>query len=319
MRAALRPLVHFLLIGLALFTADGVRARFAAPPARERIEIDAARLAQLERDWLREMRSPPTPEELDALVRDAVDEEILFREAIALGLLETDSVVRMRLVQNARFIGLAHADEQALFNEALALGLQFTDPVVRRRLVQRVHMGIAARVRETPASQAELEARYSAEPDRYVLPATLELWHVFFGREPDGSHAARAARALARIRARRLEPGAAVNEGDPFLRGHHLAHRSLRELEGVFGPDLPRKAFALPPRVWSEPIESAYGLHLVFVGERREARRQPLDEVRGRVAEEVYAQRERDAVRAALDELRAHYDVHVAAAPGSGS
>lgn len=313
----MKPLLHFLLIGLALFAAERVRARYGAPAERPRIEIDAERLAQLRRDWVSQTYAEPSAEELEALVRDAVDEEILLREAQALGLLETDSVVRMRLLQNARFVGLAAADDQALFEQALALGLQHTDPVVRRRLVQRMRMGVSALIRATQPSDAELEASFAADRESYVLPATLGLWHVFFGREADGSHAARAAAALARIRAQGLGPEAAVELGEPFLLGYHLAQRTQRELEGVFGPDLPPRAFELPLRTWSEPIESAYGLHLVFVEARVEARPQTLDEVRSRVAEEVWARREREELRAALDELRGHYDVRVAARDGS--
>ncbi|HXZ85949.1 MAG TPA: peptidyl-prolyl cis-trans isomerase, partial [Myxococcota bacterium] len=308
-----KPLVHFLLIGLALFAADRVRARYAAAEVRPAIEIDAARLAQLRSDWISQTRAEPTPAELDALVRDAVDEEILYREAVGLGLLETDSVVRMRMLQNARFVGLERADEQALFEEAMALGLQDTDPVVRRRLVQRMRMGLAALVRETPPTPEELQAVFEREHERYVLPATLELWHVFFAHEADGSQAKRAAAALARIRKQALAPEAAVRLGDPFLRGHHLSQRSQRELEGVFGPDLPAAVFALPLHAWSEPIESAYGLHLVRVEARVEARAQTLDEVRTSVSEEVYAEREREQLRKALDGLRQHYDVRVAA------
>jgi len=306
------------LIGLALFGADRVRTRYAVASERPRIEIDAGRLAQLRSDWVSQTGVEPGAAELDALVRDAVDEEILFREAIGLGLLETDSVVRMRLLQNARFVGLEAADDQALFDQALALGLQQTDPVVRRRMVQRMRMGIAALVRETPPSDAELAASFAADRESYVLPATVELWHVFFGREADGAHARRAAAARARILAQRLDPERAVALGEPFLRGHHLAQRSERELEGVFGPELPAHVFALAPRTWSEPIESAYGLHLVFVATRVEARPRTLDEVRTQVAEEVFAQRERDQLRKALDELRSHYDVTVALFGASG-
>jgi hypothetical protein len=311
-----KPLVHFLLIGLALFAADRVRARYTAAEPRETIEIDAARLAQLRGDWIAQTRAEPTPQELDALVRDAVDEEILFREATALGLLETDAVVRMRMLQNARFLGLERADEQALFEEALALGLQRTDPVVRRRLVQRMRMGVAALVRERPIPQDELEAEFQVQRERFIAPATVELWHVFFGRAADGSQVRRASEALARIRAGSLAPDAAVGLGEAFLRGHHLARRSQRELEGVFGPDLPAKVFALPPHTWSEPIGSAYGVHLVWVEARHEARPQTLDEVRSILTEELYARHEQAELGRALDELRAHYDVRIASRPG---
>jgi hypothetical protein len=178
-----------------------------------------------------------------------------------------------------------------------------------------MQMGVSALVRRTPPTQAELDARFAEQRERWVVPATLELWHVFFAREPDGSHAARAARALARIRAGGLAPEAALAQGDPFLRGHHLAGRSLRDLEGVFGPGLPERVFDLPLATWSEPLESAYGLHLVWVAARVPERAQPLEEVRSQVEEEVYARREREELRAALDEARERYEVRVASAP----
>jgi len=48
-----------------------------------------------------------------------------------------------------------------------------------------------------------------------------------------------------------------------------------------------------------------------------EQRSQTLDEVRSRVAEDVYAQRERRQLRRALDGLREQYEVRVASAPGT--
>jgi len=52
------------------------------------------------RDWQR----PPSTEELTGLVRDRVREEVLYREAIAIGLDKDDAIIRRRLRQKMEFI-----------------------------------------------------------------------------------------------------------------------------------------------------------------------------------------------------------------------
>ena len=308
----MKPLLHFLLLGLALFAGDRLLGRWMAEPVRELIELDAARVRRIESDWTQRVRAVPTEAERGALIRDAVDEEILFREALALGLLHTDTVVRRRLVQNARFIGLEASDEQALFEEALELGLQESDPVVRRRLVQRMRMAVSAAAREQVPTPEELRQYHEANLERFVAPATVALSHVFFGRDGDAGYEARARAALERIRDRGTPTEAAIREGDPFLRGHAFGPRSQRELEGVFGPEFARRAMALPAGAWSGPVPSAYGVHLVWVEAAEPARQQPLEEVERRVTEAVYMRRERERLREVLDRLREHYEIRVA-------
>jgi parvulin-like peptidyl-prolyl isomerase len=62
---------------------------------------------------------------------------------------------------------------------------------------------------------------------------------------------------------------------------------------------------------WVGPVESGYGLHLVFVRQREEGRLPGLDEVRDRVANDWAASRRREAVEAAYRTLRERYAVVV--------
>ncbi len=315
----LRPLLHFLVIGLVLFVGDRVLARWTAAPERQRIVIGAERVRQIESDFAQRIRALPTERERAALIRDAVDEEIMLREALALGLLHTDAVVRRRVLQNARFIGMEHEDEQALFEEALEVELHLSDPVVRRRLVQRVRMMIEGAVREGALPEEDVVAHYTSTLDRWIEPRAVAITHAFFGREESDAHVARAVAALERIRSDGLGADEAVRLGDPFLRGHELGARSRRELGGIFGPAFAEAAIDLPAGEWSGPVESAYGVHLVLVREVRPERQRPLEEVRRRVADEVYARRERERLREVLDRLREHYDIEVVLAPEARS
>ncbi len=117
------PLVHFLALGAAIF------ALFAAlddsPPVapRERIEITAAEAAGIVERFERTWRRPPTPAELSGLLDAAIEEEVLVREALALGLDRGDEIVRRRLAQKMRFL-VEGAPEAEPTEAALAAHLE---------------------------------------------------------------------------------------------------------------------------------------------------------------------------------------------------
>jgi peptidyl-prolyl cis-trans isomerase C len=98
------PLVHFLLAGLALFAVYG---GFRASPQGEeprRIEITADNIRRLGIAWAARWQRFPTTLELRGLIEDQVREEILYREALALGLAQGDTIVKRWLAQKMDFL-----------------------------------------------------------------------------------------------------------------------------------------------------------------------------------------------------------------------
>lgn len=97
------PLVHFLLIGAALFVAFGMTQE-PDTNAANRIVVDAGQVeqlvAQFKRTWIR----PPTRQELDGLIESYVREEVYYREALAMGLDQNDPTVRQRMRMKLEFI-----------------------------------------------------------------------------------------------------------------------------------------------------------------------------------------------------------------------
>ncbi len=158
-----RALLSFLAMGAALAALErGVGAALPVPEAaaRERIEISAALIESLGEDWRRRTGREPDTAEIAALVGSAVEERVLFREGLRLGIDRTDAVIRERLVRNLRFIGAGQERSDAeLWAEARALGMHRSDLVVRRRLVQRVRRALEQAGR-TPD---ELRARYAVD------------------------------------------------------------------------------------------------------------------------------------------------------------
>jgi hypothetical protein len=97
------PLVHFLLIGAALFVVFGLLGKDTGtvPGA---IVITKEQIASLAADFQRTWQRPPTTDEREALIQDRLREEVYYREAMALGLDKDDPIIRRRLRQKMEFI-----------------------------------------------------------------------------------------------------------------------------------------------------------------------------------------------------------------------
>jgi peptidyl-prolyl cis-trans isomerase C len=150
--------------------------------------------------------------------------------------------------------------DEILYREALRLGLDRDDNVVRRRLIQKVLFlaedlaGVMA-----PPSEAELRAFFDATRAQWTRPARVRFVHVYAGptrrdhladlREPAIAATSRA-------------PGQPPDLGDAFP-VPRVGTASHDELVADFGAAFADAVFALQPGTWSDPIPSRHGWHLV--------------------------------------------------------
>src|SRR5262245_60612960 len=86
------PLLHFLLLGMLLFAVAHYMepARGVAPSRQIQLTLDD--LSQLNLLFQSQWRRPPTPEEFGRLVESKVQEEVLYREGLAMGLDKDDTI-----------------------------------------------------------------------------------------------------------------------------------------------------------------------------------------------------------------------------------
>lgn len=308
------PALHFVVIGAALLAGDDwLRAgTVVAPDAPARtIVVTGADRARLRADWTQQWGRPPTSEEERALVRQAVDDEVLWREAVARGLDRDDRVVRRRLAQLAAFVGEEGGEEDRAA-EARRLGLDRSDLVVRRYLIQAMRL-VASR--PTPAdavTEEDAAAWLAAHRARFRQPPRVDLVHVYLSHDRHGDAlAADAAALLARLRAGHVPPEHAERFGDPFIRGAEMRAASPTDLGRAFGPGFAEAVAALPAGTWSGPIASTYGLHLVWIRGRTPATDPALGAVRNQVVHGLLEERREARLRQRLDGWRRRYVIVV--------
>ncbi|WOX05162.1 peptidylprolyl isomerase [Microbulbifer pacificus] len=145
------PLMHFALIGGLLFAIDGLFN--AAGGSAEEIVITPNRIEHLTAVFERSWQRPPNGEELNKLVDNFVREEVLYREALKLGLEADDTVIRRRLRLKMEFLARDLVD--AVEPESSELERFFQDHAERYRAPARVSFRQIYFSRDHRASPAE--------------------------------------------------------------------------------------------------------------------------------------------------------------------
>jgi len=116
------PLVHFLVIGAALFVFYDL-TREQGSEAPNRIVMSSGQVEQLAANFKRTWMRPATETELAALIENYVRDEVFYREALAMGLDQSDSVVRQRMRLKLEFL-LEDLSSEEVTDEVLLRYLQ---------------------------------------------------------------------------------------------------------------------------------------------------------------------------------------------------
>jgi parvulin-like peptidyl-prolyl cis-trans isomerase-like protein len=272
------PLLHFLLLGAGLFLVYSLRQREVGAREPGRIVITLGEVERLATSFAKTWQRPPTPEELAGLVSDRVREEVYFREAMALGLDRDDTIIRRRLRQKMEFV----SDD------------------------------IAALVEPT---EADLEEYLRTHPDSFRVEPRFTFLQVYFNPEKHDDLPGEVAQLLARLHQRDEEVDATALEdsalGDSTLLEAQFVGVPASEVAKQFGEPFALELGRLEPGRWQGPVESGFGVHLVFVSERAEGRQPALAEVRDDVRREWDNARRIAANEAFYRQLLARYRVTI--------
>ena len=172
-RWAREPMVHFLVAGAALFVLFAWQGE-PADPASRTIDVSLEDRARLALQYERTMKRPPTDAELDTLTEQYVREEVLYREALRLGLDRDDAVVRKRMANKMDFLAQSMAETVEPSREVLVKWLA-DHP---ERFAREVHYGFDQRFfagrAAAEAALARLRAGGEVEGEPISLPPSVE-------------------------------------------------------------------------------------------------------------------------------------------------
>ena len=274
------PLLHFLLIGAALFLLYGVTNDEVIDDGR-RIVITESDIDRQIALWERKWQRLPTQAELEGLIEAQIREEVLYREALAMGLDKNDTIVRRRMAQKVEFISSNISDTLA-------------------------------------PTEADLSDYLEANPEKFEIPGRVSFLQVYLNADRHGDKIEADAEVLL---SQLKEAGADADvstAGDPFMFGERFQDMTDFEISRMFGHEFTEAVMATSPSEWQGPVRSGYGLHLVYISSKADSRLPSLDEVRDKVNDEWMARQRNEMDELFYQELRKRYDISIEK-PISGS
>ena len=267
------PLFHFLLIGAGLFMFYGWQSD-DNETRPDQIVFTEAKVDQLINLWERKWQRLPTQRELQGLIEQQIREEVLYREALAIGLDKNDQVVRRRMSQKMEFISndlasLAEPDDEQLQTYLATHVEKFSIP--RRISYSQIYLNVSQRGEQIYAEAEKLLEELSES----AVDIDISML------------------------------------GDSFMGGYSFNDETDYGVSRLFGEVFTQQIFELPVGRWAGPVESGYGLHLVRVDSRTDSRLPSLEQVRDKVRVEWVAEQQRKTNDMLYSELRKRYEITI--------
>ncbi|MHC4758177.1 MAG: peptidyl-prolyl cis-trans isomerase [Planctomycetota bacterium] len=271
------PLLYFFLLGAVVFGAHALLNKNATngEDNRYQVEVTSSDIEWLRNRWNKLMGREPRAEELQGLIESMIREEILYREAVSMGLDEKDTVVRRRLAQKMEFLFKDLADM------------------------------------EQPGDE-ELREYFLSNAERYSLPGMVSFTHVFFSSDKRADKALSDARACVEgFLSKGVKADETASYGDQFMLELSYEQQSLEQISRIFGVEFAEGVYGLKAGEWCGPVRSSYGWHAVFVHGRVESSIPSFDEVRRKVEIDFISERRSKVNEQAYKEISSRYTVLV--------
>lgn len=267
------PLLHFLVIGALVFIVFSVVNNEEISLDGKKIVVSAGDIERLNANWSKKWNRLPTEDELEGLVDSYIREEVYYREALALGLDQDDTVLRRRLMQKMEFLS----------NDLAELN--------------------------TP-DQAALNAYFLEHKDKYELPARVSFTHIYFSFDKRSMQVLQdAENILEQIQAVSPPVVRAPDRGDPFMLQYDFTLETPFEVSRLFGQGFAEQLFQLKENGWQGPVESGYGLHLVWINEKIDARMPELASVIDKVRTDWMFEQRQKTNKAIYERFKERYEI----------
>ncbi len=273
------PLLHFLLIGAALFLFYSLQNDNRTDS--NLIVFDEARINHLATLWKKTNQRLPTQAELESMIQQQIREEVMYREALALKLDRNDSIIRRRLAQKIEFIS---ADLSAL-----------AEP-----------------------TDTQLADYLKIHGEEFELPARINFSQVFIDPEKHSDNADDYVSTLLIELNNANSNSDIATLGDSLMLDQQYEQASAFELSRLFGEDFANELFAQSIDKWLGPIASGYGWHLVKITNKTESLLPELEAVRYRVKDAWLTEQQRIMDETFYKTLLQRYEI-IVAKPAAGT
>jgi hypothetical protein len=274
------PLVQFFLIGVCIYLAYLLYGTTPDEDLEDRtVVVDAGRIGAFISAWESRWNRPPTERELNQLINQYIREDILYREA-------------------------------------LGLGLDKDDPITRRRMAQKLEFLTKDIASYKKPEDGELKRYFEENIDEYSDPDLITFTHVFLDPDVRGDATlVDAALLLTELEVTGPPDPSEPRIGDRFMLQNYYPRKEELEIRKLFGSGFSAEVMKLEPEKWHGPVLSGYGTHLVYVHTLERASEPVFEKVKEYVAEDWLVDQQEKFNEEFFQSLKSRYEIIIEEVP----
>lgn len=265
------PLVHFLVLGSLLFFISSHFNPTSPEHDQQTIIITEQHIEQLRTKMGNLLKRELTPTEMQTAIDQYVIEEVLLREGLKLGVIEEDPSMRRNVADKVKFL----LSDTTLAKEP-------TEGMLQEFMQKNLAL--------------------------FTQPPRRSFIHVYFdpAKHPNSleNDVKKAQQKL--LGKTKIDP---LMFGDAFIDGNEYQQMDQITIAQRFGNEFANAIFKAPLNEWQNPINSPYGVHLVWVSEDVPASQPTFNEIREQVRKVFLAEQHRLQNEATIKQLKQQYQI----------
>ncbi len=272
---AKQPVVQFLLIGLLMFLVNTfiIEAKGSDNEDEYKVYLTSGEVNSMQEMWTSQWSRPPTKMELQGMINQRVEETILFREAVKIGLNKNDNIIRQRMAQKLEFLS-------------------------------------GDLVKPDSATSQEVQDYFELNIEKYTTPENITLTQLFVNPKIHRDLLENEVNTrLSKLNGMNASSSNISKYGDQFSLQTYFPDKPQLELAKLFGSEFAAKVFELETGEWVGPVKSQYGAHLVYVMYKTPAVIPEFETVQEMVAGDLQRERQKELNNLYIDGILSRYEV----------
>lgn len=270
-----QPVVQFMGIGLLIFLINTYILQADSDNNEDEftVSLTAGEVKSMQETWTSRWQRPPTELEMQGMINQRVEEAILFKEAVKIGLDKNDDIIRQRMSQKLEFLSndLARPDS---------------------------------------VTAAEVKEYYEGNIENYTTAQSITITQLFVDpKKHDASMKEEVKTRLTKLNGLDVASNNIGKYGDQFSLQAYFPDKSQLELGKLFGSEFASSIFELETDKWHGPVNSQYGPHLVYVSNKTPAIIPDLENVKKLVTEDLQREKQEKINKLYIDGILSRYKV----------
>jgi len=270
-----QPVVQFMGIGLVMFLVNTyiLQADSSKDENEYSVFLTVGEVKSMEEIWLSKWQRPPTEPEMQGMINQRVEEAILFREAVKIGLDKNDDIIRQRMSQKLEFLS----------NDL---------------------------IKPDSATAEEVKWYFDENIEKYTTPANITIMQLFVNPKIHGDLLEKEVSSrLKKLNVMDVSSSEISKYGDQFSLQTYYPDKSQLELAKLYGSAFATNIFELETDKWAGPVNSQYGVHLVYVMHKNPAVIPEFKTVKKLVTEDLQRKEQEKLNNLYIDGILSRYKV----------